>query len=155
MKKTFSILFGIIICLTIGFLSRLLHETAMEVWYPTLVKSTLTPPDIVFPIVWGSLYVLMGISLGLLYCTNDIPSKKQLLWLFAIQLLLNVSWNFLFFYLQNPLFGLLNLLILDILALTFFFAALKAKRNVAYLFLPYLIWMLFAAYLNLFIALNN
>ncbi len=155
MKKKLSIPLGIAICLLIGFLSRLLHETAMELWYPFIEKSVLTPPDIVFPIVWGILYVLMGISLGLLYSAKRLSSKKRLLCLFAIQLLLNVSWNYLFFYMQNPTLGLINLLILDVLAVMFFSRALKAKRSVAYLFLPYTVWMFFATYLNLYIALSN
>ncbi len=155
MKKKLSIPFGITICLLVGFVSRLTHETAMEVWYPVLDKSALTPPDIVFPIVWGILYVLLGISLGLLYSAKDFPQKKSLLWLFAIQLLLNITWNALFFYLQNPALGLANLLILDILAVMFFIKAKKVKQNAALLFLPYLIWMCFATYLNLYILLNN
>ncbi len=154
MKKSLSIPLGIIICLLIGFLSRLLHETAMEEWYPFLEKSALNPPDIVFPIVWGVIYVMIGISLGLLM-NIDSTKKKALLWLFAIQLLLNISWNYLFFYLQNPMFGLINLIILDVLAIIFYVEALKVKRIVAYLFLPYLIWMLFATYLNLYIAMYN
>ena len=154
MKKSLSIPLGIVICLLVGFLSRLLHETAMEVWYPFLEKSVLNPLDIVFPIVWGVIYVMMGISLGLLI-NVDAPQKKSLLWLFAIQLLLNISWNYLFFYLQNPMFGLINLIVLDVLAIVFYFESFKSKRSVAYFFLPYSIWMLFAAYLNLYIVMYN
>ncbi len=154
MKKSLSIPLGIAICLLVGFLSRLLHETAMEVWYPFLEKSPLNPPDIVFPIVWGVIYAMMGVSLGVLI-NADTPKKKSLLWLFAIQLLLNISWNCLFFYLQNPMLGLINLIVLDALAIAFYFEALKVKRSVAYFFLPYMIWMLFAAYLNLYIVMYN
>ncbi len=152
MKKCLSIPLGIIICLLIGFLSRLLHETAMEMWYPFLEKSALNPPDNVFPIVWGVIYVMMGISLGILM-NIDSTKKKALPWLFAIQLLLNISWNYLFFYLQ--MLGLINLIILDVLAIIFYFEALKIKRSVAYFFLPYSIWILFATYLNLYIAMYN
>ncbi len=155
MKKQMSVLAGILICLFIGFLSRLLHEQAMLVWYPLLSKSALTPPDLVFPIVWGVLYILLGISLGLLYSEKESPSKRSLLWLFAIQLLLNVVWNFLFFYIQSPLWGLISLLALDILALTFFIRAIYNNRNAALFFLPYMIWMFFATYLNFYIVLNN
>ncbi len=155
MKKKISIPIGITACLLAGFISRLLHKAAMEVWYPVLDKSALTPPDIVFPIVWGVLYVLMGISAGLLYSANTATSGKKLLCLFTLQLVLNVSWNYLFFYLQYPFLGLVNIAVLDVLAVIFFSGALKTKRSVAFLFLPYLIWMLFATYLNLYITLNN
>ncbi len=154
MNKKLSIPLGIIICLLVGFLSRLLHTTAMEFWYPFIEKSSLTPPDIVFPIVWGILYLLLGISLGLLLSMKT-PKKQALLWLFAIQLLLNVSWNFLFFYLQNPLLGLVNLAVLDLLAIMFCFEAFKVKRSVAYFFLPYSVWLLFATYLNFYIFMCN
>ncbi len=155
MKKNLSVLVGILICLLVGFLSRLFHETAMEVWYPMLNKSVLTPPNIVFPIVWGVLYVLLGVSVGLLYSANATPGRKTLLWLFVMQLLLQISWNYLFFYLQDPNMGLANLLLLDVLAIIFFLGALRVRQRAAYFFFPYLLWMLFALYLNLYIVLNN
>ncbi len=155
MKKSLPIVSGVVICLLVGWVSRLSHAEAMEVWYPMLEKSSLTPPDIVFPIVWGLLYALIGISGGLLYSAKDTPSRKTLLWLFAVQLLLNVSWNVLFFYQQNPTLGLVNILVLDVLAAMFCILAFIRKRSVALFFLPYLIWMFFATYLNLYIALNN
>ena len=155
MKKIVSICSGIVICLLVGAVSRLLHAEAMEVWYPTLEKSSLTPPDITFAIVWGVLYVLLGISAGLLYNDKYSISRKRLLWLFAIQLLLNICWNFSFFYLQNPSLGLVNLLVLDVLGLIFFTDTLRVKKSSVYLFLPYVIWLFFATYLNLYIFVNN
>ncbi len=154
MKKSLAIILGVIICLSVGWLSRMIHAESMEVWYPTLEKSGLTPPDLTFVIVWGVLYVLMGISIGLFYPTND-SNKEGLLWLFGIQLLLNISWNYLFFYLQNPLLGLVNLLILDVLAILFFMGVLRIMRSSAILFLPYMVWMFFATYLNFYIFLHN
>ncbi len=155
MKKSLSITLGIAICLWVGFLSRLLHETAMEVWYPFLEKSALNPPDIVFPIVWGVIYVLMGVSLGLLISAKDYPSRVALLWMFAIQLALNIVWNYFFFFLQDPLLGLVTLIALDMMAVIFFISTLKSKQGIALFFFPYLIWMIFAAYLNLYIYVTN
>ncbi len=154
MKKFFYVLIWIIVCLATGYISRLFHSEAMLVWYPFLKKSMLTPPDMVFPIVWGMLYVLMGISVGILNGRQK-GSRRILLWLFAIQLLLNISWNFIFFYAQCPLMGLVNLLALDALAVVYFAGVLKIERVSAYLFLPYLVWILFATYLNLYILVNN
>ncbi len=154
MSKKLSITLGVVICLLIGFVSRLLHATAMEVWYPFIAKSPLTPLDIVFPIVWGILYILMGLSLGLLLSTHS-SKKKLLLWLFAIQLILNVSWNYLFFYLQNPMLGFINIVVLDILGIIFYITSFNTKRSVAHFFLPYLTWMFFASYLNLYIVICN
>ncbi len=155
MKKIVSIGSGIALCLLVGWVSRLLHAEAMEVWYPTLEKSSLNPPDLVFPIVWGTLYVLLGISVGLLYCTQVYPQRNRLLGLFALQLLLNISWNYLFFYLRSPLPGLINLLVLDVLAVLYFMGTLRINKLSAWLFLPYTVWIIFASYLNFYILMHN
>ncbi len=155
MKRTLSIIAGIIICVVLGYLGSLSQTTSLQEWYPLINKSSLTPPGIVFSIMWGILYTLTGISVGIIYSSKDISSKKTLLLLFAVQLALNYSWNILFFYLQNPMWGLINLLLLDILAIIFFMATFKRKRSAALFFLPYTIWILFATYLNLYILINN
>ncbi len=155
MKKSLSIPLGIGICLLIGFLSRMLHTPSMEVWYPFLEKSALTPPDIVFTIVWGLLYVFMGISLGLLISAKILTQKKSLIVLFAVQLILNIYWNYLFFYIQDPMRGLICLTLLNVLALVFFFIAFNSRKSIALFFLPYLLWMLFAEFLNFYIVIYN
>ena len=86
MKKVFSILVAIVICLLVGWLSSLMNVSPIESWYPSLEKSSFTPPDYVFPIVWGALYILIGVSAGLLYNVHDI-SRRPLMVLFALQVL--------------------------------------------------------------------
>lgn len=154
MKRFIYVILAIAICLFVGWLSSLLNMASIAHWYPTLVRSSLTPPDVVFPVVWGILYVLIGISAGLLYGVHDI-SKRLLLWLFAIQLLLNVSWNFFFFYMQSPILGFVNLLVLDVLGVAYFIGTLWIRRVSAYFFLPYLLWLVFASYLNMYIMIFN
>jgi tryptophan-rich sensory protein len=154
MKRFIYVIVAIAICLFVGWLSSLLNMASIAHWYPTLVRSSLTPPDVVFPVVWGILYVLIGISAGLLYGVHDI-SKRLLLWLFAIQLLLNVSWNFFFFYMQSPILGFVNLLVLDVLGVAYFIGTLWIRRVSAYFFLPYLLWLVFASYLNMYIMIFN
>ena len=154
MKRFIYVIVAIAICLFVGWLSSLLNMASIAHWYPTLVRSSLTPPDVVFPVVWGILYVLIGISAGLLYGVHDI-SKRFLLWLFAIQLLLNVSWNFFFFYMQSPILGFVNLLVLDVLGVAYFIGTLWIRRASAYFFLPYLLWLVFASYLNMYIMIFN
>ena len=154
MKKVFYVIVAIALCLFVGWLSSLLNVDSIASWYPTLNRSSLTPPAVVFPVVWSVLYVLIGISAGLLYGAHDI-SKKLLLWLFALQLLLNVSWNFLFFYLQSPIMGFVNLLLLDVLGVAYFIGTLWIRRVSAYFFLPYLLWLIFASYLNMYIMIFN
>jgi tryptophan-rich sensory protein len=154
MKRFIYVIVAIAICLFVGWLSSLLNMASIAHWYPTLVRSSLTPPDVVFPVVWGILYVLIGISAGLLYGVHDI-SKRLLLWLFAIQLLLNVSWNFFFFYMQSPILGFVNLLVLDVLGVAYFIGTLWVRRASAYFFLHYLLWLVFASYLNMYIMIFN
>ncbi len=154
MKKGLFIVLGISVSLLIGFVSSLLLQTALDVWYPTLEKSFLTPPDLVFPVVWGVLYALMGISVGLIAATKG-HRKHRLMWLFAVQLILNVTWNFFFFYTQSPIFGFANLLVLDVLAIIYYAGAWRLHRTAAWAFLPYLVWILFATYLNFYVMVNN
>ncbi len=155
MKKYLSIMCGIVICLAVGAISRTTHATAMEVWYPFLAKSPLNPPDIVFPIVWGVLYVCMGISVGILYNSEKSPARTRMLWVFGIQLALNYVWNLFFFYMRSPAWGLVIIPVIVALAVWYFLDAWKVKRSAAWFFLPFVLWMCFATYLNLYIVLNN
>ncbi len=154
MKKIFSIIISVAICLLVGWASSLMNSGPIETWYPMLERSSFTPPNYVFPIVWSILYVLIGISAGLLYNVHNI-SKRPLLILFAVQLLFNVSWNFFFFSMHSPILGFANLLILIVLGVTYFIGTLWIKRSSAFFFLPYLMWILFATYLNFYIVVYN
>ena len=133
MKKSLSIIVAVAICFLVGWLSSLLNTPAVTGWYQTLNHSSLTPPDFVFPIVWGVLYLLIGVSAGLLYNVHKI-SKTPLLWLFGVQLLFNVSWNFFFFYMQSPILGLLNLIFLDVLAVDYWY--FLDKQSLSAIFSP-------------------
>ncbi len=154
MKKVFSILVAIVICLFVGWLSSLMNVSPIETWYQSLEKSSFTPPDYVFPIVWGVLYILIGVSAGLLYNVHDI-SRRPLMVLFAAQLLFNLSWTFFFFTMQSPILGFANLLILVILGIAYFIGTMLVKRSSGLFFLPYLLWILFATYLNFYIVIYN
>ncbi len=155
MKKYLPIFWGIVICLAVGAVSRLTHMKAMDEWYPFLVKSPLNPPDIVFPIVWGILYVCMGISIGILYNEEKSTARTRMMWVFAIALVLNYVWNLFFFYMRSPAWGLVILPILVCLAIWYIWDAWKVKRAAAWFYIPYTLWISFATYLNLYILLNN
>lgn len=154
MKKVFSILIAVVICLLVGWVSSLLNYPSIDTWYPMLEKSSLTPPDYVFPIVWSVLYVLIGISVGLLYNVHNI-SKRPLIVLFVLQLLFNVSWTFFFFTMQSSLLGFVSILVLVVLGVAYFLGTLWVKRSSALFFLPYLLWLFFATYLNFYIVIYN
>ena len=154
MKKVFSILIAVVICLLVGWVSSLLNYHSIDTWYPMLEKSSLTPPDYVFPIVWSVLYVFVGISVGLLYNVHNI-SKRPLMVLFVLQLLFNVSWTFFFFTMQSSLLGFVSILVLVVLGVAYFLGTLWVKRSSAFFFLPYLLWLFFATYLNFYIVIYN
>ena len=122
-------------------------NTADDIWYQELVKSSLNPPGYVFGIVWPILYLLMSIS-----AFRTFNETKNL---FLIQLLFNAIWSWLFFAFQMPLIALLNIWLLIYLNIKLNLKMFYQDKLSALLFIPYVIWLLFASYLNLFIVLNN
>lgn len=147
MKKTITFVIAILLCLCIGYLSSLFQTDALIDWYPQLNQSPITPPAIVFPIVWTILYVLMGISLGLILVSNH-QKKSIATYLFLIQLYLNFMWSFFFFYMQSPGWGLINILLLDVFLIFYLTTSYKISKTAVWLCIPYLIWLLLATHLN-------
>lgn len=117
--------------------------------YPSLVKPPLSPPGILFPIVWTILFILMGISL---YLVRD---KKDLRTIYFVQLFINALWTPIFFGLNNYLFALIWLILLLIVVIIMLYKFYKENKTSCYLNIPYLIWLLFALYLNIGIYLLN
>lgn len=154
MKKVTLVIVPVIICFLIGFTASYFQKDAIETWYPYLDKPDLTPPNIVFPIAWSIIYLCMGISIGLILISHTLK-KKELTTLFIIQLFLNFAWSILFFYFQNPLLGLIDILLLDICVTVYTFKSYPVKKVSSILFLPYIIWIYFATYLNGYIFINN
>ena len=102
MRKFLAYFIPVILAFAIGALGSYIQGTALEEWYPYLVKSAATPPALVFPIAWGVLYLLMGISVGTMLEKGDLSVLR--LWL--LQLLLNFLWSVCFFALRSPFLGL-------------------------------------------------
>ena len=133
MRKAITILFPILICFMIGLTDSHLKQDAIHTWYPTLNKSNLTPPNIVFPIAWSIIYLCIGTSIGII-CISDSEKKKTLIKLFTIQLFFNFAWSFLFFYLQNPLWGFMDILALDIFVSAYIVKSYPEKKISSILF---------------------
>lgn len=121
--------------------------------YNSLQKPPLAPPSIVFPIVWTIIYIIMGISYGMLKNENLVDSKTK--WIYYIQLLINALWSIIFFTLKARLFAFIWIILLDILVITMIIDFYKKKKVAGILQIPYLLWSLFATYLNLGIYLLN
>ena len=144
-SSKFSVFIYVILALTIGGLAS--SNTADDVWYQTLIKSSLNPPGYVFGIVWPILYLLMSIS-----AFRTFNETKNL---FLIQLLFNALWSWLFFVFQMPLVALLNIWLLIYLNIKINLKMFNIDKLSGLLFIPYVLWLFFASFLNLFIVLNN
>ena len=144
-SSKFSVFIYVILALIIGGLAS--SNTADDVWYQALIKSPLNPPGYVFGIVWPILYLLMSIS-----AFRTFDETKDL---FLIQLLFNTLWSWLFFAFQMPFIALLNIWLLIYLNIKINLKMFYQDKLSGLLFIPYVLWLFFASYLNLFIVLNN
>lgn len=124
-------------------------------WYFTLARSPLTPPPPVFGIVWPILYTLMAFSFWRLWQIRERAGVKTILILFAAHMLLNWSWNFVFFefHLLLPAFVLLMAIL--IYACLLMLMIIKVSKPAALFLLPYTVWLSFAAYLSGYIWVIN
>lgn len=127
----------------------------MNNWYKKINKSSLTPPSWVFGTVWPILYILMFISLSLVWNNKRCFPYCNSLTYFFIQLFFNLIWTSLFFYYKKPVYALVDIILVIIFTAITYHKFLKYNKLAAYLLIPYLLWLCFASYLNLFIVLNN
>ena len=132
----------------VGILSGLLTRQGTILYQMTAQKPALTPPGIVFPIVWTILYALMGIGAARVAAQPAGRARADALNVFVIQLVVNFFWSLLFFNAQAYGFALLWLLLLWILILIMMVLFWRVDRISALLQIPYLLWVTFAAYLN-------
>ena len=120
-----------------------------------VIVPPLSPPAIVFPIVWGILFALMGIGAARIYLAPTSGARSRSLLLFLIQLIFNFFWSIIFFNFQAYGFAFIWLLILWFLILLMILSFRKVDKLAAWLQLPYLLWVTFAAYLNFGVWLLN
>ena len=155
-KKIKPYVFGIAIALGVGGLSSLLTKDNMQI-YEQINKPALAPPMILFPIVWGILFVLMGISSAIVYekRETDKEAAQEALKVYALQLAVNFFWTIIFFNMQAYLFAFIWLIVLWVLIILMIIKFKKISPTAAYLQIPYLLWVTFAGYLTLMIYLLN
>lgn len=151
MKKIAYYVVPVLLCLIAGLVAGRLQAESVAVWYPLLVKPALTPPDIAFPIAWGIIYLCMGLSLGRVLRYGD----KRYVTLWFLQLAVNFLWSVFFFYLRSPLAGFVDILLLDALVIVYICRVRHRTPSAAWLFAPYVLWILFATYLNGYILVKN
>ncbi|HHS3031515.1 TPA: TspO/MBR family protein [Legionella pneumophila] len=133
----------------------MLTQANIPSWYEGLNKSGLTPPGPVFSIVWSILYALLAIVGWVLWCSRNESEMRSVFYLYSVQMLMNWAWTPLFFVLHWTGLGLLWILVMAGLTGLLILSLKNKKKSIAILLLPYLVWLLFAAYLNGVIWLLN
>ncbi len=150
MKKTGwkPYLFWILGTEAVGALSGFLSRTGMEHFNTAVAKPPLTPPPLLFPIAWGILYALMGISAARIWQAEPSRQRSSGLNLYVAQLIFNFFWSLIFFNAQAYGLALAWLAVLWVLVLGMILVFRKTDPLAALLQIPYLLWLTFAAYLN-------
>ena len=144
-NKKLSVFAFTFLALILGGLSS--SNTADDIWYQELTKSSLNPPGYVFGIVWPILYLFMSIS--------AYRAFEKIYKIFFVQLFFNTIWSWLFFAFHLPVIALLDIWLLIFLNIKITIVLFKTDRISTFLYIPYVLWLCFASYLNLFIVINN
>ncbi len=156
MKGYKSLIAWIIGCEAVGWSSSVFTVQSIPTWYAALEKPALNPPNWVFGPVWTTLYALMGISIWLVLSrTKSAKVRGEYLWLFLAQLGFNFLWTLLFFGFRQPMAAFFEIVLLWLLIMACIFRFYASSRLASYLLVPYILWVSFASYLNISIALLN
>lgn len=131
----------------VGALSALLSREGMKQYAQSVVQPALAPPMWVFPVVWGILFALMGISAAIIWLSAETDLRRKGLNLFVAQLVVNFFWSLIFFNLQAFGFAFIWLLLLWVLVAWMIWTFYQVEPLAAWLQIPYLLWLTFALYL--------
>ena len=140
--------FWVIFAEAVGGLSGWLTREGTELYRTTIIKPPLAPPGIVFPIVWSILFALMGVGAARIYLSPASNARSRALGIFLLQLAFNFFWSIIFFNLKNFGLALLWLVVLWALIIWMIRSFHTIDPLSAWLQVPYLLWVTFAAYLN-------
>ena len=150
MQKTLRIATVIITCLAVGYMGSIVTKDNIPTWFAGLEKPFFNPPSWLFAPVWTVLYIMMGYAAGRIWNkidTHESIVKKAFLF-FLIQLALNSLWSYLFFGLHNPMLASIEIVILWLMIYETYVQFKKIDKVAAYLLIPYLAWVTFAAILT-------
>ena len=152
--RTKSLIKNITIPLVMGALAGFLTNGDVKEFMATAKQPFFAPPGWIFPVVWTILYALMGFAAYVIENTSS-PRKSRALTVYYIQLFFNFVWSFIFFSAGNYLFAFVWIIILWVLIIATILEFKMIKNRAAYILIPYLIWVTFAAVLNFSIFLLN
>lgn len=151
--KTYA--FWIILTEAVGLIAGLLTREGTKIYSDTIQKPPLSPPAIVFPIVWVILYALMGVSAARISLNNPTKQTKKAIYIYLLQLAFNYLWSIIFFNIQAFAAAFFWLIALWVLILVMILCFRKIDAPAAYLQIPYLLWVSFAGYLNFGVWMLN
>lgn len=146
MKNIKVLIISLILVYFVAFIGSLF--TSADSQYYKEIKPNITPPNYVFPIVWNILYFLIAISLYLTWINAKKQEKSKTALIFAINLILNAFWTFLYFTLKNPLAAFIDIIFIWITIILMIRITYKINKTASYLLIPYLLWVSFAIILN-------
>lgn len=147
-RDLFSLILSIGICESAGFAGSICTAKSVSNWYSTLCKPSFHPPSWIFAPVWTTLYALMGIASFIIYNEKDKKGAPLALFIFSLQLALNLLWTVIFFCMKTPFFALVEILFLWVTILLTIILFWSISKKAALLLIPYLIWVSFASILN-------
>jgi len=154
--KPVAFIINLAITLSVGALGAFATAKSVKTWYPTLNKPAFNPPDWLFAPVWTSLYILIGIAAYLVWIRRDkIVHFPRTVAIYSIQLILNLAWSFIFFYLREIGFALAEILVLLIIIIINALVFYKINKWAGLIFIPYILWVSFAALLTFNIFILN
>ena len=154
-KKLRTLLIAVAIPLLVGAVAGLLTRNSMQV-FEGLQQPPFAPPGVLFPIVWTILYALMGIASYLIYTSGKDPEEvNSALAVYGVQLVVNFLWPIVFFRFGWYTFAFFWLILLWVLVIYTILLFYRISKPAAWLMVPYLVWLTYAAYLNLGIVLLN
>jgi benzodiazapine receptor len=155
LKKIVGLIFWVLIVQFVGYLLGHITQLNIATWYHSLNKSVLNPPEIVFPIVWGGLYIMIAIAGWSLWRQRNDDGAKPALIFYGIQLLMNWAWTPIFFQLHLVQLAFYWIVGIAITTLITILIAWDKFKLVVVMLIPYWFWLLFAGYLNWVIWIKN
>jgi translocator protein len=155
LSKFLTLLICVLIPLITGSISGLANVGNVNEWYFNLIKPSFNPPSYLFGPVWTILYILMGISLYLVWKSPLGKIRKQALIIFSIQMFLNFIWTFIFFYFKQTGLALVDIILLWVLIIAMILVFKRINKTAAFIQIPYLLWVSFATVLNASIWMLN
>ena len=155
MKQIVTIIVSIIITEALGFTVGMLTREGTRIYADTMVKPPLSPPALLFPIAWTLLYALMGAGVAMIINSESSGFRTLGIVLYLAQLFFNLAWCFIFFTFKNYSGALAWIIILFILVVLMTLVFHRVSHIAAYIQIPYIIWLMFATYLNAGVMVLN